>query len=322
MSRSHDVPGDVSRALRNPIANALELYRELSKSGIVTLVLISVLGGFLIAHPFERPLDWMRLLLTLMGILFLASGSSALNQVQERTIDARMPRTAKRPLPSGRMSLRHALIFSTTLIFAGVILLFWLDPVLMGLGVAAVISYNGLYTMWWKPSWAFGAVPGAIPGALPILMGSVAASGDLSSPIGWYLFFLLFFWQMPHFWSLALRYSEDYAQGGIPTLPVAMGAPVTVSHIVLWALAYVGLSFLAPLFIPVGGFYCLSAFAVGAKLLWELRRFVRAPESAPGAAGPGPWLRFFLWINFSLIIYLAVAAADLWSVYLVPLWNG
>src|SRR6478735_8703304 len=87
------------------------VYRELSKSGIVALVLISVLGGYLAGHPFERPLDWIRLLETLLGILLLSSGSSALNQYQERHIDAQMPRTAKRPIPSGRISANGALVF-------------------------------------------------------------------------------------------------------------------------------------------------------------------------------------------------------------------
>jgi len=290
------------------------LYRELSKSGIVTLVLISVLGGYLVGHPLERAFEPLRLTLTLIGILLLASGSSALNQIQERDIDATMPRTARRPIPSGRISLAHAWTFVLVGLIAGMGVLAWLDLQLAVLGVAAVISYNGLYTLWWKRRWAFAAVPGALPGALPILMGYAAADGRVFTPAGIYLFALLFFWQMPHFWSLAIRFRDDYAKGGFPTLPVALGTAITVEHIVHWCLAYIGIALLAPLFLPVSLIYCVIAFPMSVKLLWELRAFTRAPETKG-------WLRFFLWVNFSLILYIAAAVADLWNAKLFPGWQ-
>lgn len=299
-----------SRSLRIRFAT----YQELSKSGIVALVLISVLGGYLAGHPFERDFEWKRMLLTLVAILFLASGSSALNQYQERFIDAQMPRTASRPLPSGRLSPTEVLVFIATCLALGLILLTLLDPILCALGLLAVISYNGFYTLWWKKHWAYAAIPGAIPGALPILMGYAAASGDVLAPGGLYLFFILFFWQMPHFWALAIRYQEDYKKGGIPTLPVAHGTGVTVGQIVVWCLAYVGIAAVAPLFLPVRSAYLITATLMSAKVLWELRQFVLAPESKK-------WLHFFLWVNLSLIVYIGAAVADLWSVYLIPFFT-
>lgn len=296
------------------LALRFALLRELSKSGIVALVLISVLGGYLIGQSPQSSLSGSRLLITLLGILFLASGSSALNQYQERHIDAQMPRTSNRPLPSGRMGTRLVLTFIAVTILLGLTLLAQLGTELVVLGVLAVIFYNGLYTLWWKKHWAFAAVPGAIPGALPIYMGYVAATGRLAEPAGIFLFFTLFFWQMPHFWVLALRYKEDYAQGGIPTLPVARGAGVTVSQIVSWCLAYVGLMLVAPYFLGVKTLYLVVALIVSAKVLWELRAFARAPESRS-------WLHFFLWVNFSLILYLAAAALDLWRFQLLA-WVG
>ena len=178
------------------------------------------------------------------------------------------------------------------------------------LGIVAIASYNILYTLWWKKTMAFGAVPGAIPGALPILMGYIAASGDWKSPGGWFLFFILFFWQMPHFWSLAIRYSEDYEKGGIPTLPVAKGVPVTVYQIALWSFAYIALSLTAPLFIRVGSIYLSVAIITGAIVLWQLRNFLKNEASKT-------WLKFFLWVNFSLIFYLVALVADQWSIYLI-----
>ncbi len=257
------------------------------------------------------PFDTLRFAQTLVGILLLASGSAALNQLQEVALDSRMPRTARRPLPSGEISRTEAIAFTSVALAGGAALLFTLDAKVGWLGLLALACYNGLYTLWWKPRWAFAAVPGAVPGALPVLMAHLAASGDLRAPGGWYLFFILFFWQMPHFWVLALRYRADYEAGGVPTLPVALGAGVAVAHTVLWCLAYVALALVAPLFLPVGSVYLVTALATGAVLLTLLRSFARNPES-------GRWLTFFLGVNFSLIVLLAALAADLWSVYLIP----
>ena len=287
----------------------ISLIKELSKSGIVILVLISVLAGYLIGHPHETSFEWIRMLLTLGGVLFLASGSSALNQFQERKIDALMPRTAKRPLPSGRMTSRFALCFIGTTLSIGLLLLLKVSLDLFFLGMLAVFSYNILYTLWWKKYWAYGAVPGAIPGALPILMGHVAANRHLLNPAGFYLFFILFFWQMPHFWSLALRYQDDYQQGGFPILPVKLGKQITLHQIVVWCLAYLGIALLAPLFLPVTSLYLVLTLVISATVLYKLYVYIKNPESKE-------WLHFFLWVNFSLIFFLAAAALDLWKIHL------
>jgi protoheme IX farnesyltransferase len=157
----------------------------------------------------------------------------------------------------------------------------------------------------------FAAVPGAIPGALPILMGYLAASGNLKDPGGWYLFAILFFWQMPHFWVLALKYRDDYREGQIPTLPVSMGEGITRKQITIWGLAYIGISLMAPLFLPVGNIYLISAVIVGAWVAIELFRFWRKPDGKS-------WLRFFLSINFSLVAYIMLIVVDLWFVYAIP----
>jgi protoheme IX farnesyltransferase len=290
-------------------------YQELAKGGIVTLVLISVFAGYLIGHPAERDFSWWRLLGTLLGILSLASGSSALNQYQEREIDARMPRTANRPLPSGRLSPLQALLFIGITLPLGVAILGVLKFELAVMGLLAVVSYNLLYTLWWKKHYAFAAVPGAIPGALPILMGFAAARVDSNfsslDPAGLFLFGILFFWQMPHFWVLALKYREDYEAGGIPTLPVKHGTGLTLAQITTWCLAYLGLALLGTFFLRSGALYLSSSFVVSGYVLYELVRFIRAPEGRS-------WLRFFLAVNFSLILFLLAAVLDLWSVDFLP----
>ena len=101
----------------------------------------------------------------------------------------------------------------------------------MALGLFTVALYNGLYTLYWKKKWAFGAVPGAIPGAMPVVIGYSANHANVFTPECLYLFLIMFLWQMPHFWSLAIRYKDDYKKGGFPVLPAVIGVPKTLFHI-------------------------------------------------------------------------------------------
>jgi protoheme IX farnesyltransferase len=284
---------------------------KLTKSEIVLLEAITLAAGYFIGQPFESPVDWQRFLFTLIGVSCLALGSGALNQIQEKDEDSQMARTKTRPLPSGRISLRMAWISTFILFFSGALLLSFVSIPVLGLGVFAVISYNVLYTMWWKRKMAYAAIPGAIPGSLPILIGYIAAGNPVLDVRGLYLFGILFFWQMPHFWVLALKYSNDYDQGGFPTLPVARGNQVTRFQITLWCLAYAALGLLSVLFFQTGIIGLLGSLATSIWLLVELLRFLKHPEQKT-------WLRFFLSINFSLIVYLFFISFDLWSIYLHP----
>lgn len=279
--------------------------KQLSKSGILSLVLISVLGGYIIGYPPELPFDWKRLYITLFCLLFLAAGSSALNQLQEYRQDSLMPRTSKRPIPQGILSRKEVSFFIILTIISGLSgIAFFLNKTVLTLGLVTLLTYNGFYTLWWKRRWAYAAIPGAIPGALPILMGYAAASGTVK-PQGWYLFFILFFWQMPHFWTLAIQYQEDYALAGFPTLPVRYGYPATIRQITIWCLCYLLLVFLAPLFFPLGLIFWILSLFCSVKVLYELCRYISQKK-------PTRWLPFFLWITWSLLFFLASIALDLW----------
>jgi protoheme IX farnesyltransferase len=284
---------------------------ELTKSEIVLLEAITLVAGFVIGHSLERSFPWETFMLTLVGVSCLALGAGALNQIQERGIDAQMDRTKTRPLPSGRLSLRLALFITFALLCFGIYLLSLVSTPVLVLGLLAVLSYNVLYTLWWKRKMAFGAIPGAIPGALPILIGYQAAVHDLTDLRGYYLFAILFFWQMPHFWVLALKYSNDYEKGGFPTLPVALGNQVTRAQITLWCLAYAGIGLLSALYFPTGLIGLVGSLITSAWLLFELYRFLKHPEQKT-------WLRFFLSINFSLIMYLGIISTDLLAILLHP----
>ncbi len=296
------------------MTNISKLYKDLlqlTKSEIVILEAITLIAGYFIGHPLEQSLDWKRFFITLFGVSFLALGSGALNQIQERKEDAQMKRTQSRPIPSGRISVKFALLTTLLLFISGSLLLNLVSKPVLALGLLAVISYNGFYTLWWKRKMAFAAIPGAIPGALPILIGFQAAVQNMADLRGYYLFAILFFWQMPHFWVLALKYSDDYDQGGFPTLPVARGTSVTRFQITLWCLAYAGIGLLSVMFFPTGIIGVLGSLLISAWLIFELFRFLKQPEQKT-------WLRFFLSVNFSLILYLAVISTDLWSIYLQP----
>lgn len=284
---------------------------ELTKAEIVLLEVITLIAGFLIGQSLETSFQWESFIFTLVGVSLLALAAGALNQIQEREEDAMMDRTKKRPLPSGRLTLRFASTLTIILILFGAALLSRVSIPVLALGIFAVVSYNGLYTLWWKRKMAFAAIPGAIPGALPVLIGFQAAVRDMTDVRGYYLFAILFFWQMPHFWVLALKYSQDYERGGFPTLPVALGNQVTRFQITLWCLAYAGIGLLSALFFPTGIIGILGSLLTSVWLILELIRFLKQPEQKT-------WLRFFLSINFSLLLYLIVISADLWSILLHP----
>ena len=131
----------------------------------------------------------------------------------------------------------------------GVFFLFLLSELTAWLGVVTVILYNGLYTLFWKRRWVFGTVPGAIPGAMPVVIGYAAGGSTIMQMECLYLFLIMFLWQMPHFWSLAIRYKEDYLKGGFPVMPAKLGTERALYHIGLYTFAYVGLALVAPWFL-------------------------------------------------------------------------
>jgi heme o synthase len=283
----------------------MKKYFELTKFGIVFFVLFTATGGYFIGHPFQQDVSFFRLLLTLTGLYFLSSGSFALNQYQEREIDKKMPRTQKRPLPSGRVTPKQALIFAISFVVMGTLLLALVSWKVLALGWFTLVLYNYFYTHIWKRSSPFAAVPGAIPGAMPFAIGYTAASDVVFDVINIYFFLLMFFWQMPHFWALALRYKDDYQKGGIPVLPAARGQRATEYYVGIYTFTYLALALSAPLILPVGWVYLIIAVPFAFKVLWELFRFVKDPMGKP-------WLGFFLWTTFSVLVFIIVPAIDRW----------
>ncbi len=194
----------------------LVTYIRLCKVRIAFFSAFSAATGFMLSARQPEP----KMIVVMMGIFFLASGASALNQYQEKDIDILMPRTMNRPIPSGRLRPGDALYFSVISISCGLLALFLVgDPLLPLLGLCAVIWYNGVYTFL-KRRTAFAVIPGALVGALPVAVGWVAGAGGLYDPKLWMVCFFFFMWQVPHSWLFILNYGAEYEKAGLPSLTV------------------------------------------------------------------------------------------------------
>jgi protoheme IX farnesyltransferase len=213
-------------------------YIALLKPRVMSLVVFTAFVGLLVAPGHVHPvIGFTALLCIAVG----AGAAGALNMWYDADIDARMARTAARPIPAGRLLPGEALAFGLTLAAFSVVVLGLLVNVVAALLLATTIAFYVLvYTMWLKRTTPQNIVIGGAAGALPPMIGWVAATGGVSiEPI--LLFLIIFFWTPPHFWALSLYRTEDYARAGVPMLPVVAGPQETRRQILLYTL------FLAPL---------------------------------------------------------------------------
>ncbi len=255
---------------------------SLTKPRITLMVLISAGAGFLLGSGGET--DAWALLIASIGIGLVAGGTSALNQVLERDIDARMQRTRGRALPTGKVTPGVATVFSLLVAGLGVgFLALFVNGLTAVLATIALLSYVLVYTPLKKRS-SLSTLVGAVPGALPILGGWTAATGSLD-PGGWALFGILFFWQLPHFLALAWMYRDDYRRGGLKMLGVTDPSGRQTRHqSVLYALALVPTSLLPALLGLTGSFYAFAALLLSGAYVASALRFAAVADS-PTARG-------------------------------------
>ena len=181
-------------------------------------------------------------LFPLAGIFLLASGASALNQVQEKDQDAKMNRTKNRPLPAGNITTAQALWVVALLMLAGFgILISGLYLVCLFLGLLNILWYNGFYT-WLKKKTAFAVVPGALSGVIPVFMGWSVAGGSLTERPALLLAIFLFIWQIPHFWLLMLKYGDEYRAAGFPVMTDTFSIQQFRNIIMAWIAGATGTS--------------------------------------------------------------------------------
>ena len=279
----------------------------LTKPRVMSLVVFSGLCG-LLAAPQMPPF-----VLGLTAILCIALGAGAcgaINQWYEADLDAKMRRTAKRPLPAGRMDRQSALHFGVGLGSFSVLLMGlatnWLAAVLLA---ASILFYVLIYTVWLKPRTAQNIVIGGAAGAFPPLIGWVAATGHMSA-LPLLLFAIIFLWTPPHFWALSLFVRSDYAAAGIPMLPVVAGLSSTRRQIFLYSLPMAAAA-VAPWPLGLSGrVYGISAAILSFVFIVLAARVLgnRATEPADMAAEK----KLFAYSVFYLFALFAVLVADRW----------
>src|SRR5713101_6069218 len=240
-------------------------YVSLTKPDVSLLVLMTTAAGYYMGA--RGPVGWLHLIHAVFGTMLIAAGTAALNHYIERESDGTMRRTALRPLPSGVLQPREALVFGVALAIAGAVDLYIAAGALAsGLGVATCLSYLLAYTPLKKRTvWA--TFVGAFPGAIPPMIGWVAATGSLDRG-AWLLFGILFLWQFPHFHAIAWMYREDYARAGIMMLPVVdREGTRTFRQIILYAIALVGVSLLPAILGLAGVLYFFGALVTSTALV-------------------------------------------------------
>lgn len=249
------------------------LVCDLVKARLTFLVLLTTLVGFYLGS--RGPLDFWLMFHALAGTALLACGAAALNQLWEREHDARMQRTADRPLPSGRMQPDTVLILGGLASISGLVYLAFAVNLLTSLlGAATLGSYVFIYTPLKRVTWLNTAV-GAIPGALPPLMGWVASHGELTGE-GWSLFAILFFWQIPHFLAIAWLYRDEYEKAGFVMLPsVDPDGSRTGRQAVSHTIGLLTVSLLPFLFRITGTIYLVGALLLGVAFVFYAVQFSR-----------------------------------------------
>ena len=250
---------------RPGISRTLRTYLELAKLRIVTLLLFTTLTAMIVA---AQGIPQLSILLpTLIGGALSAMGASAINQYLDRDLDARMTRTARRPIPSGRVAPINALIFGLALIVWSTLILWLLvNPLTAVLALGGAIYYVVIYTALLKRNTVLNIVIGGGAGAMPVLVGWAAVTGTLSYEAA-ILFAIVFYWTPPHSWALALLVNSDYARANVPMMPVARGEEVTRRQILLYAIQLFIISLTPVLFGFLGGIYLVAAVVLGLGLI-------------------------------------------------------
>ncbi len=249
------------------IGARLRDYAELTKVRITTLIVLTAWCGYFFGARRMGVSSWsLGLFNALLGVALVSSGTAALNEVLESGVDGRMRRTARRPLPSGRMTKAHAATVGLALTLGGSIYLAFYSNLLTGLLVFLTsLVYLAAYTPLKKVS-PICTFVGAFPGAMPVVLGWTAARGQLE----WQtliLFAIMFVWQFPHFLSIAWLYREDYAQGDIRMLPVVdSNGKSTIWRILAYSAALIPLSILPVALGMAGRVYLAGAVLMGAAL--------------------------------------------------------
>lgn len=261
-----------SSRLHDNILQVVQSYYQLTKPRIILLLLITTAAGMWLAAQGE--LDPLLLLVTLTGGALASGAANTINCLYDRDIDYIMERTRWRPIPSGRVKPRDAMIFAISLTIASFTLLTVFANLLTALlAMAGIVFYVAVYTHWLKRHSVQNIVIGGAAGAIPPLVGWAAVTGDLSWA-AWLLFLIIFLWTPPHFWALAMMIRDEYKEVGVPMLPVIEGDEPTAKQIWIYSLILIPVTLLLVYPLHTSGFvYAFLAIGLGIIFLqkaWEL----------------------------------------------------
>lgn len=281
-------------------------YLELCKPKVVALILFTAVIGMFLATPGMVPLD--ALVFGTLGIGLAASSAAAINQLLDQRFDAKMARTAGRPLPQGHVNSRQVLIFAGILGAASMlILVFLVNPLTAALTFLSLLGYAVVYTVWLKHATPLNIVIGGAAGAAPPLLGWAAVTGQVGAE-ALILFLIIFAWTPPHFWALAIARRDDYAKADIPMLPVTHGNHFTRWQILFYTAILLIVTLLPWLIQMSGWLYALSAAVLGLVFLGYAIALLVKPDDAKL-----PMKTF----GFSIVYLMALFAALLLDHYLI-----
>ena len=278
-------------------------YLELTKPKVVALMILTAVIGMCMAVPGFVP--WQPLILGNLGIALCAGAAAAINHIVDERIDQKMARTKKRPVATGRISQREAIVFATVLALLGiVILVVWINTITAVLTVASLIGYAFIYTMFLKRATPQNIVIGGLAGAAPPLLGWTAVTGEMHGH-ALLLVLIIFAWTPPHFWALAIHRREEYASVGIPMLPVTHGVKFTALHILLYTIIMFLITLLPFVTLLSGWIYLGGAVVLGLIFLYWSIEIIRDKNAQ------APMETFKYSITYLLVLFL-IMLVDHW----------
>jgi protoheme IX farnesyltransferase len=267
-----------TQVLSEGFSQRLRAFYALTKPRVVSLIVFTAVIGMFLATPGMVPAQV--LIAGTLGIAFVAGAAAAINCLVEQKIDAVMSRTSWRPLPRGELSATQTLAFAAILGGAGLwLLLHFVNALTMWLTLATFIGYAVVYTILLKPLTPQNIVIGGASGAMPPVLGWAAVTGEVSVEAA-ILFLIIFAWTPPHFWSLALYRTEDYAKAGVPMLPVTHGKPYTRLQVLLYTLILFAVSLMPYVVRMSGALYVVAAVTLGGAFIGYAARIYFAYSDA------------------------------------------
>ena len=280
-------------------------YVALTKPRIIELLLVTTVPVMFLAAR-AIPSLWL-IVATLIGGYLSAGAANTFNMVYDRDIDAKMNRTSSRPLVTGVVSVRAAMVFGGVLtVLSTVWFAVLVNPLSAALSVAAILLYSVGYTILLKRHTSQNIVWGGIAGCMPVLIGWAAVTGS----IGWpavILFLVIFWWTPPHYWPLSLAFKDDYANAEVPMLPVEKPAPYVTFQIVLYSWAMVLTSLALIPVAPMGWVYAVVAVLTGGLFIAEAHRLRHASARGNAQSVLKPMRLFHYSISYVTLLFLAVA---------------